>query len=98
MNILIEIDSTNVRERNIKSERGTFTVRDQTGWLRLPGKRYPKEMVISLDEGQEAYSDGTYRLLEESVTIEKFNRISFQRSSSLERMPHDKLNAAEDSQ
>ena len=86
MNVTVEIDSTSIKERQIKSERGAFTVRDQIGWLNLPGKRYPQEIVVSLEEGQVPYEVGTYRVKEESITIDKFKRIAFQRSLELERI------------
>ena len=90
MNILVEIDSTNVRERHINSDKGSFTARDQTGWLKLPGKRYPQEIVVSLEEGRIPYPVGTYRLLEDSVGIDRFKRIAFQRTLELELVGEEK--------
>ena len=89
MEMHIEIDSTNVNEREISSDRGSFTVRDQVGWLKLPEKRYPQEIVVSLEQGQAAYAEGTYRILEGSVMVDKYKRIAFQRSLQLERLKKD---------
>ena len=95
MNITIEIDSTNVAERQINSEKGTFKVRNQIGWLRIPGKRYPQEIIISLEADQAPFAEGTYRLLSESVTIDKYKRIAFQRSLALEKTENDSIKAVE---
>ena len=89
MNIQIEIDNTNITERNVNGERGTFTVREQTGWVQLPGKRYPQEIVIQLEGGQPASPVATYQVLEDSVVIDRYKRIAFQRSLQLGRIESD---------
>ena len=95
MNIMIEIDSTNVRERHINSDKGNFTARDQIGWLQLPGKRYPQEIVVSLEEGRVPYAVGTYRLLEDSVGIDRFKHVTFQRALQLELVTEEKIKAVD---
>ena len=87
MDIHIEIDNTNVNEREISTDRGSFTVRDQVGWLKLPEKCYPQEIVVSLEQGQAAYSEGTYRILEGSVMVDKYKRIAFQHCRSSQKNP-----------
>ena len=83
MELTIEIDSANVREREIDSGKGSFIARDQIGWLNIPGKRYPQEIVVSLEAGQAAYAEGIYRISEDSITIDRYKRVAFQRALRL---------------
>lgn len=75
--IRVEFDSANVQEPQIGSDKGVFTVRNQIGCLRQPAKRSPLEIVVSLSEGQAEFDVGTYRILEESVSIDRYRRLTF---------------------
>lgn len=84
MNLVIEIDKAIYEERTITTNDSEFIVREQLGWLQLPGERYPQKITLQLNNNQSAHQVGTYHVSPNSVTINRFGALAFKRVLELE--------------
>jgi hypothetical protein len=84
MDIVIEVESNTIEERQISSSRGSFTVREQPGWATLPGDRYPQKCTLSLAPGKAAHAPGKYRLAPSSFTIDRYGKLQLKRTLDLD--------------
>lgn len=73
----IEIHDENVNVRTVNTQDGrNLTFRSQVAWLQQAQKPYPVEMVINLEEGQQPYQKGTYKVEDTTYYVGKFGRLA----------------------
>lgn len=84
INITIEIDDDATREREIRADRGSFTIREQSAWVHFPTDRYPVKITVGLERNTPAYRPGKYRLSASSFTVDRFGKLQLKRSLDLE--------------
>ena len=85
MDLIIEVEEETVAERKVQAQRGEFLIREQPGWFRVAGERYPQKVTLQLKDGQAPHTAGVYRVLPSSVMIDRFGQLRFKRNLDLER-------------
>lgn len=75
MTLVIEIEST---ELNIKSGTAARTgkayqIREQKGYVHIPGNKYPQPIKLTLDDDVQAYPPGKYTLADASFFVGRFD-------------------------
>jgi hypothetical protein len=79
MSFLIEIKSTAIQEKNVRSKEGKeYLIREQSGWAHL-GKDYPQEVRVPLEAGKPAYAPGTYAIEPGCLYVDRFGRLTLGR-------------------
>lgn len=78
--IKIEVKSETVHERTIKG----FTFREQMAWAHLVARDgsaepYPRQIVVSLEDGKPAHKAGMYTLLPQSFYTDKYDHLTIGR-------------------
>ena len=81
MNIVIEIDSTDVVTRQIvaKSTGQPLQFREQGAYLHRPGERYPHQFKLSLGD-RPAYQPGRYHIAADSYEVGRFGELALARA------------------
>lgn len=77
-----ENESIDIRELPANEKRGAMKLYSQVGYAHLGGK-FPVETVISLEEGQPAYTAGKYYYGRSSFVIGQYDKLSFARNPVL---------------
>ena len=79
--IKIEVKSLEVHARSgISSKSGKpYNIRTQPGYALLPGKAYPVEISLTLEEGQSPWAVGAYKLASESFFVGQYNNLQLGR-------------------
>jgi hypothetical protein len=77
--IKIEIETTAIAERKIRSKEGKeFHIREQPAWAHL-GKAYPVEFRIALGVGKNAFPKGTYLLDPSCLYVDRYGKLTIGR-------------------
>lgn len=72
----IEIKSLHVDKRDGSKEGRNYTIRNQFGYAYLPGKPYPTEIKISLENTQDPFPIGEYTLDESAFYTDKYQKLN----------------------
>lgn len=75
----IEIKSMQIDKREGSKDGRNYTIRNQLGYAHLPGKLYPVEIKISLDNLQDPFQPGEYGLDETTFYADKYQKLSLGR-------------------
>lgn len=78
MAIKIEVKDPTVKNRQgvSKSSGKPYSINSQQAYVHIPGKAYPVEFVITLDDGQMAYQPGIYTLDDSSIYVDRFGGLT----------------------
>lgn len=79
MNAKIEIKSSAILEKTVRSKGGKeFLIREQTGWIDL-GKDYPQEIRVPIEQGNHAYQPGEYAIDPACLYVDRFGKLTLGR-------------------
>lgn len=83
----LEIKDGHVETRNITTREGkSLTFRNQTGYAHLPGKPYPVEIQIPVQEGSTGIAPGNYEIdLASMLYVDKYKNLSLARNVTLKK-------------
>lgn len=73
----IEIKSTEVVNKSGTAARSgkPYSINEQSAYFHQPGKEYPIEINITLQDGQNSYAPGFYDLDESSFFVGRFGSL-----------------------
>lgn len=76
--IVIEVKSTETRQKagTGKKSGRAYSFKEQSAWAHLPGKPYPVECVLTLDDNQPPHQPGRYSLAPESFYVDGFGSLA----------------------
>lgn len=77
MMIVVEIRSDEIRSKSGVSARTNkqYSIREQDGFIHLPGQPYPQKCKLALDDGAAPYQPGIYELDPESYFVGRFDQV-----------------------
>ena len=81
--ILIEVETTEVEQREITSDKGNFSVREQKAYLVIPGAKYPTAFTMQLGKDQLPFETGVYEFETESLFINRYGQLAVKRELAL---------------
>ncbi len=84
--ILIEIENTDVDQREITSEKGNFSVREQKAFLQVPGSKYPVGFTMQLGKDQLPFETGEYEFEVNSLFINRYGQLAVKRELALQKL------------
>jgi hypothetical protein len=68
-----EIEKADVQVKTGVSAKGkNYSIREQTGYVQLPGQKYPQAVKVTLADDQQPYPPGKYQLAPESFFVGRF--------------------------
>lgn len=82
MKIEVKSNDVNVKSGNAKRTGRPYTIREQVGYLHVPGEAYPQRCVLNLEDGQEPYPPGIYETSNE-LYVGDFGRLAVSRRMTL---------------
>lgn len=83
MNLKIEIESTELEERTITTDKGDFTVREQQAYLCVLDTKYPKQFTLQIGKDAKPYGPGNYRMCDDNLFINRFGQLALKRELNL---------------
>lgn len=74
----IEVKDTQTRQKAGTSKRSGkgYSFKEQSAWAHLPGKPYPVEVVLTLNDGDAPHAPGVYALGPESFYVDGFGSLA----------------------
>ncbi|EBR8158733.1 DNA-binding protein [Salmonella enterica subsp. enterica serovar Newport] len=87
--IEIKPSQTEVTERPGEKDGRKWVTREQHGYIYLGGD-YPELFVFRLQDGQQPYEAGFYELVESSIEVGQYKRLTFSRSFALRPLQNSK--------
>lgn len=75
-----------VKEVTRKTDGQKFQIPEQEAWAHLPGSDYPVRIVLGLERGHQGYPLGFYRLMPESIYVDRNSQLQVKRAPILESM------------
>lgn len=80
----IEITDGEVTERTVSHEKGSFTVREQEGFLFMTDDaKYPTRFTLQVSEGSDGWKPGLYELAPSSFFVNRFGQLTLKRELDL---------------
>lgn len=76
--IRIEVKSTETSQKagtSKKSGKG-YSFKEQSAWAHLPGKPYPVEIKLTLNDNEQPHALGTYTLGADSLYVDGFGSLA----------------------
>ena len=72
--MMVEVTDADVQTKSGTSAKTgrAYSIREQQGWLHLPGEPYPQKIKLNLEEGDSPYTVGRYQLLTSSFYVGRF--------------------------
>lgn len=85
---MIEIEDANIVERSGTARSGNpFTIREQRALLWRPGRKWPNEITLGLQNDNPGWSVGNYRIpLEHNLRLNQFGSLELNRYLALEKI------------
>ena len=82
----IEIEHDDLATRTIvgKKTGEEFHIREQTGWFKVEGSKYPKEITFEIPREQEPYSTGVYQVTNRNLAVNRYGKLEISRALWLE--------------
>lgn len=76
--ISIEVKSTETSQKagtSKKSGKG-YSFKEQSAWAHLPGKPYPVEVKLTLNDNEQPHAPGVYKLGADSLYVDGFGSLA----------------------
>lgn len=80
--LTIKIRDASVAEREIRGKNGSFTVREQVGWVEFPSGEV-RRVKVNLPRHGDAYKVGTYAIGVGSFQVNQFESLELGRQLEL---------------
>lgn len=84
--IEIEHDDIDTRTITSKTTSKVYEIREQTGWFKMEGSKYPKEITFEVPRGETPYAVGFYQLTSRNITVNRFGKLEMARALRLEKV------------
>lgn len=68
----VEIKSEEVKTRSGSKDGRHWEIKEQSGWVHIPGKPYPQEVSLRLESNAPAYPVGDYRIAPSSFYVGRY--------------------------
>jgi hypothetical protein len=75
----VEIEKTEIDEREVATNNGSFISREQKGYLFREDAKYPSEITLQLEEKKPAWAVGEYRISDDSFYVSRYGQIKLRR-------------------
>ena len=92
--MMVEVKQPDVRVREGVSQRTgkPYRMREQEGWIFLPGSPYPERVKLSLEDDASPYPVGLYPVSQDSFFVGKYQELQVR--LRLDRVKRAELKAA----
>ena len=86
---IIEIEHDDLATRTIvgKKTGEEFHIREQTGWFKVEGSKYPKEITFEIPRDKEPYARGIYEVTNRNLSVNRYGKLEMSRALWLEATP-----------
>lgn len=83
---IIEIEHDDLATRTIvgKKTGEEFHIREQTGWFKVEGSKYPKEITFEIPRDKEPYPAGVYQVTNRNLAVNRYGKLEMSRALWLE--------------